>query len=533
MTQSEFDRILTEEAGQLPPQAFVVAAAIPWQSAMHKIMWGMVLNTFKLEFLYLQYILPLLGSVLMYLGYRSLRRENAPFRLCYLISAFLLVWHAVMDILAATPLHQTITASPLNTPLVILSSGLNFVLLFALRAGIRLAFAREGEPKPKDWLGRGIVAHMFSYAIAVWSFLVPLTEPAPMFGPQIIDGWEWLHYGRSIAFIALEIFLLVCIGKQTSALAGRGYAITPVSVKFSAWTILLVVFGCVALCIPPAAYVGSHIPMPPAQLLTQELTAAQQQSRDALISLGLPEGLADILSPAELEACAGAIAVHEPLVLDSMIRGEERLDGRNFSVTALGELELRLSAWMVVLPGQQARQYQWFEYTKLPDVRLQEQFNIDPSGNYPQSDFAARLVWTEGDTTYFCAPDLQLAGGLTEADIDEIGWSGVMFPDSVRMELERLGGRLHYSPWFDFSIPKQAQSMEGYVAFTTDLSSFYKLKAEKGYSYHDFFYFALRHQTTSLHYPFRDISDLGGTAHTADYGPIKAIYGACTFDSCL
>lgn len=47
-----------------------------WLTALCRILWGLALCTFRLEVFYLQYLLPLLGATLLYLGYRSLRREN-------------------------------------------------------------------------------------------------------------------------------------------------------------------------------------------------------------------------------------------------------------------------------------------------------------------------------------------------------------------------------------------------------------------------------------------------------------------------
>ena len=82
MKQDEFDLRLTREMADLPPDPGEVQDYNPWQAAMSRILWGMALTTFRLEFFYLQYLLPLLGAALMYLGYRSLRRENPWFRLC-------------------------------------------------------------------------------------------------------------------------------------------------------------------------------------------------------------------------------------------------------------------------------------------------------------------------------------------------------------------------------------------------------------------------------------------------------------------
>lgn len=527
MTQNEFDRILMDDVGSLPPQDFVVSDTNPWRSAMVKIMWGMALNTFTLEFLYLQYILPLLGSVLMYLGYRSLRRENRWFRLCWGITAFTLVWHSVWAVLSATPLAQAVDNSPAFWPLSIALSLLSFARLIFLRAGIRQAFAATGEDKPKDWLGRGILAHLGSYAIAIWSTLEPLTEPSAFFGPQIIDGLEWLYYGRSIAFVALEIYLLVCISKQTAALAGRGYTITPTPVKYTSRTILVGVFAAVILPIPVASYLGSHVPMPEAQVLEYHLSEQQEITKQRLISLGLPEELADILDAEELDACAGAIGVREPLIISLYRKNADNEEYDNFAVIAFAGLEARISAWMVVLPNENVRFYQWFEYTQMPDVRLQDQFSIDPSGNYPQSDFSARLVWMEDGIPYACVPEVQLAGGTTREELEASNWAGVLFKESVERELDRLGGRLHYSPWIDFTIPKKAETMQGYLAYTTDISQYFANESE--YSFYDFCYYAMRHQTGFLQYPFGDLSDLGGATGSYMNTPGESLYGSVNF----
>ncbi|MFR6184409.1 MAG: hypothetical protein ACLUJG_01740 [Lawsonibacter sp.] len=112
MKQDEFDLRLTQEMADLPPDPGEVQDYNPWQAAMSRILWGMALTTFRLEFFYLQYLLPLLGAALMYLGYRSLRRENPWFRLCWGLSGLLLAIHIALDILAATPVMGWIAGNP-------------------------------------------------------------------------------------------------------------------------------------------------------------------------------------------------------------------------------------------------------------------------------------------------------------------------------------------------------------------------------------------------------------------------------------
>lgn len=71
MTNDSFDRALMDQMGQLPPVPGELDLCTPWHSAVGRILWGLALCTFRLEVFYLQYLLPLLGATLLYLGYRS------------------------------------------------------------------------------------------------------------------------------------------------------------------------------------------------------------------------------------------------------------------------------------------------------------------------------------------------------------------------------------------------------------------------------------------------------------------------------
>lgn len=78
-----FDELLREDAAALPPPAD--GEITPWRTAMDRILWGMGLTTITLNFLWLDVLLPAIGAVLLVLGFRTLRRENAP-------SAGAIVW---------------------------------------------------------------------------------------------------------------------------------------------------------------------------------------------------------------------------------------------------------------------------------------------------------------------------------------------------------------------------------------------------------------------------------------------------------
>ena len=515
MKPDKFDLQLMDEMSQLPPPAPEVHDYTPWQASIRKIIWGMVLVTFRFEFFSLQYLLPLLGAALLYLGYRSLRKSDPWFTLCWGLSAFLLVLHIAYDILTATPIMAQITQNTvLNNSLTPLMVVANAVILFALRAGIRRRFVSITGEKPKDWLGRGLVAYLPCLALALWSTLEPATESG-LFGDSITN--DWLYYGRPIAAIVLQIYLLVCIFRQSESLVGQGYDIVPAPVRVPGKRFVLGVFLLVLLASLPALWLSSRLPTGEAREVTASLAGEQTAVRDHLIELGLPQELADTLDEAELTRCKEAYAVETGVWSDLNLSDDivPQTEGNDLLVQ-LDDAQARLSVWLVFLPQGQVRWYSFFQYDTLPALRLQEQFSLSVSGIYSNEDYTSALFWQEGDATYLSHLQVQLAGGQTAEELNEAQqwW--------YEEELERLG-HLHYAPYISFSIPQKATALGGYLAYTADASEY--LAPENTYDYNDSTILVLRHQTSLFHYPFCSIDDVGGSGSLSAYGPIHSAYG--------
>ena len=516
MKSDEFDLQLMDEMSQLPPPAPEVHDYTPWQASIRKILWGMVLITFRFEFFYLQYLLPLLGATLLYLGYRSLRKSDPWFTLCWGLSAFLLVFHMAADILAATPLLAALEENVwTNGFLLALTAAANVVLLFALRAGIRRRFVSITGEQPRDWLGRGLIAYLLALAVTLWATLEPATEPS-LLGVSITN--PWLHYGRLLAVIVFQIYLLVCILRQSEALAGRGYDLVPAPVRVPGGRFVLGAFLLVLLAILPTLWLSCRLPTGEAQEVTAPLAGEQTAVRDHLIELGLPQELADTLDEGELARCKDAYAVETGSWRDLDLSDDTALQTEgNDLLVQLDDAQARFSVWLVFLPQGQVRWYHFFQYDTLPALRLQEQFSLDVSSTYSNEDYTSALFWQEGETAYLSHPQVQLAGGQTAEELnEEQQWW-------YEEELKRLG-HLHYSPYFSFSIPQKATALGGYLAYTADASR--ELDAENTYDYYDYSYLFLRRQTSLLHYPFRSIDDLGGSGSSRDYGSIRSAYGS-------
>ena len=98
--------MLAQTVSDLPPED-IVAEVTPWKKSMHRVLIGLAMSSLTLNFWCLNYILPAIGFILMLLGFRTLRRENTPFKACYAITLIRSVYYFPMLILNATIYQQT------------------------------------------------------------------------------------------------------------------------------------------------------------------------------------------------------------------------------------------------------------------------------------------------------------------------------------------------------------------------------------------------------------------------------------------
>ena len=226
-----------------------------------------------------------------------------------------------------------------------------------------------------------------------------------------------------------------------------------------------------------------------------------------LAGLGLDkaalERLVAPLSPEELDRCAGAVSVKQA---QRFQYGEDVPERQTLEDGTAGEL----SAYLVELSDGQLRWYYWFDLKEMPGQRIQEVFTVDPSGNYQATDYAARLLWDVDGETQAVLPQVKLAGGKTAEELSE--W-GRFF---ASLELERFGYS-HYSPWFAFSVPKDAQQARGYLALTVQVPEGEDFTG-------DFAYALLQHQIHWLRYPFQSVQALGGTQAVQNKGIARTLW---------
>ena len=512
MSPNEFDRSLMENLSQLPPSPNEVQSYNPWRSAMTKILWGMALITFRFHFFYLEYLLPLLGAALLYLGYRSLRKENRWFKLCWALSGLYLLYCGVIYTLNATPLMAQITARPaLNTGLGVLSSLFHLALLAALRQGIQTSFT-AAERRPKDWIGRAALAYLAALGIAAWSTLVPLTaQPdGPIsFGPEITN--EGLYYARTIAAAALFVLVLVCIWKQSSALTGLGYAIRTAPARLPAPVFLALTALVLAGSVTAALWLSSRAPALEAQPLSAIQTEEYASVRAHLTDLGMDAALANSLDEAELARCRDALAVYDlPL---AYAYGEHTYNRED--ETGRADMEyVTLRSWAVQLPHDQVRYYLTFRWLENPEHNIRDGLTGDPSSHDPSYDFSARVLWDQGGQTWTAAPEVHLAGGETPEELPD--WA----LDWHDYELEALG-HLAYIPWCQFSFPADSENRWGWMAWSEDFTGWQE-RHNSLYYQPGIFY---RHQVSWLRYPYYSFQDILSSGSIPNDGMTQTLGG--------
>lgn len=524
MSEHEYDLLLAEAAGELPPPP--EEQAEPWSRAMKYILWGLALVTFRLELVYLQFILPCVGSVLVFLGFRSLRRSARGFATAYAASIVLLIMRA-LGIAAGAVRPEYFGALGYFTS----AAGivLNFTLLLGLRSGIRTAFSATSGEGPRDLSLWPAAAYAGVIVIALLETLVPARSDgnalprvlvaaalyiallallrrlsrrhriAPVERPQDPGLWAVGAYAgvvvialletlaparsyedawlRALSAAALYIALLVLLRRQGRALAGRGYRIAPVPVRLSARAVFALYALVIAALLVPALLLGPRLNSAEAEPFG---TAETAQARAELVELGMPEWLAGSLTEAELTLCEGATEV-KGVVTDE-----------NTAETPDTE-RLELGVWAVYLADGRTRFYSAFRWLEPPRFNLQEALRAEPDGNEAVSDFAACLLYTKDGEELAAPLEVSLGGGLKAEELGEFGlfWN--------EHSLEKLG-HTQYEPYVEFSIPFGAEDVHGWLAYTYDAGV--ELEGS-GTVFGTVVYY---HQSAPQ-YPFADLSD--------------------------
>ena len=266
-----FDRALRDTATELPPAEETVRAVMPFRTAVRRVVTGLCLTFFTVNVWYLQYLLPALGTLLIYLGFRSLRNNNRYFRICWIISICEVILLYIDTALLALGLLDMGT---IGWPSLLL----RFLLLLCLHLALRRAAAD---------VGRHPLSSPAAWAMVWYVLLVALG----LFWPS--SGWI-AFLGMGIAFVCIVVSLL----RMAAQLSEWGYGVRAAPVRSSAGRLAA---GCMFALLVLALSLSLTANHLPAESAAVETPASETGAiRSHLEELGFPAECLSLLPEEEL-----------------------------------------------------------------------------------------------------------------------------------------------------------------------------------------------------------------------------------------
>lgn len=282
----DFDALLEESLPEQPPEE-VVWEVTPWRRAMRRILIGTALQTITFQLWGLSYLLPVLGQILLLLGYRALRRENGWFRFSWAAVLLRSVVLASVWCVHATIYSNCITAAPAFSLWLGLGRLLQLSLFFALWGGLRAVGRKAGVQ---------VRARSALALVALFALLGLLARLG-------CSGWK-------LALILLAVYgaILWNLRKIAGVLDEAGYCVTPCPVLLSDRALAGLLAGAMALLLAGGYLFAAQYPMD-WSARPSEASATQEALRSRLLDLGFPADVLSDLSKEDLLACDEAVRV--------------------------------------------------------------------------------------------------------------------------------------------------------------------------------------------------------------------------------
>ncbi len=283
ISDDAFEGLIQSSMPYKPPEE-IVEAVTPWKKAFKRVIWGLALNTLTLNFLYLNYILPLVGTILSILGLRTLRNETKWFKAYYILNIIRGVYFV-----ATLSLNATINLIERIPQAVLVATNLIFTFLNILFFCISLySVEKKSDIEPRK---------LPMIALIIWYAGLAFLAIINFHG--FIIPWVMI-----IGFIVI----LVSLNKIAKDIDQIGYTIenAPVKINDGLMTALIVItlvagIGC------GYAFDGSYKMQWEVKDKNEHIEV--QQVKTHLLSLGFPEGVLDDMTAEDILSCEGATKV--------------------------------------------------------------------------------------------------------------------------------------------------------------------------------------------------------------------------------
>lgn len=383
MDEQDFDALLSRSLPELPPED-IVAQTVPGKKALNRILVGYFLSTFTINGLGLNLILPVIGQILMLLGFRALQHENRWFNACYVfavLQAFLRFGKLILDTtIFDLPFEDPQNAASAFYIALALQVLLTVVSLLCFWCGLRTVQKACGIRSKAI----GVLA------LLVWNLLFCAMALLQMRG-QFFGGYTLLFLLFSL------IIILWMIARQAKALDATGYVLQPEPLRLSDRTLTLIILGILAIGCTCGHLFFSSYDMD-WQTVDSTEAAATSETKTHLAALGFPEDILDDLTPEDLARCRDA----EQVVVDARTLNSENPTFDN------GDYDIRLTNVIVLVPGDTPRVilFNHFSWLSTPKFYGTAALNILPTYEVSaelwrlEDGPTGRILYDDGDDSF-------------------------------------------------------------------------------------------------------------------------------------
>lgn len=439
-SEAEFDAFLEDAVPELPPEN-VVAEVTPWKRSTDRVLTGMAFTTITLNFWCLNYILPAIGTILLLLGFRSLRRENRWFGCCFAVSVLRAAYLFPLLILNTTILQSTVYAA-IDPVLTAGNLLLVFIQLICLWRGLLSVQQKAGVPPRAG----GAAALILWYALMCLLALVQYS------------GWL-----IAVFMLAGYGFILHSLYKLSKELDEAGYAIrtAPVNITDRCVVISLVSFLLIGgVC---GYLFGGSYPMQWSPRDPDEHSGVEAVKAD-LERLGFPAYVLNDLSAEDITACEGALQVVVDVTDEPVNEGRAEIteygsgNSRHIVEDTVYDIkEFRITGVGVQVPGERERWiiFHHFLWTTDPGFYGTESIQLWPAYRHLSEGWSAA-----GDVT----------GRVLYDGSGETFVAGYHFLGSQTFTSNSIfwGSQSNTDVFAAFSMPRNGVNHRGYVAYPVD-----------------------------------------------------------------
>lgn len=474
MDEQDFDALLSRSLPELPPED-IVARTVPGKKALNRILVGYFLSTFTINGLGLNLILPVIGQILMLLGFRALQHENRWFSACYVfavLQAFLRFGKLILD--------TTIFDLPFEDPQNAASAFYIALALQVLLTVVSLLCFWRGLRTVQKACGIRSKA-IGVLALLAWNLLFCAMALLQMRG----------HFfgGYTLLFLLVSLIIILwMIARQAKALDATGYVLQPAPLRLSDRTLTLIILAMLTIgCTCGHLFFSSYTM--DWQKIDSTASAATSETKTHLAALGFPEDILDDLTPEDLARCRDA----EQVVVDARTLNSENPTFDN------GDYDIRLTNVIVLVPGETPRVilFNHFSWLNTPKFYGTAALNILPTYEVSaelwrlENGPTGRILYDDGDDSFV-------------ADYHSI---------EMRTVTSNLFRNVAPSPslYASFIFPNQGSRQRGYITYTIAPRAI----LPEGYRQAGYSQMTYMHQKKRFLYP----------AETADSSSIFSING--------